>query len=151
MGLIRDTFDQQYRVDEITGCFVWLRGRKGKEAKKGGGYGCFRLNGRTVGAHCFAWERVHGPIWPGLQVSHKCHNTLCVNVDHMCLETNEENQARGAAALRRAKKLTVDAVRDIKRSCAAGATQAAMGKKYGIAQGDVSHIVRGHWWAHVTA
>lgn len=147
---IAETFDQQYRVDEVTGCWVWLRARKGKEAKRGGGYGCFTIRGKSIAAHRFAWERRFGAIPLGIHVSHKCHNTLCVNVEHMCLETNDENAARSARDLRRAQKLTVAAVQDIKRSCAAGALQREMAEKYGIAQGDVSHIINGHWWAHVT-
>lgn len=146
---IAQTFDNQYLINPDTGCYVWLRARKGKEAKAGGGYGCFRLKGKIVGAHKFAWERTRGPVPKGLQVSHVCHNTLCVNEAHLCLETNDENQARAAADGRRARKLTREIVLDIKQSCAAGVFQRVMAEKYGIAQGNVSHIVNGHWWAHV--
>lgn len=150
MPTIAQTFDQQYRVDPVTGCHVWLRACKGKEVAKGGGCGCLRVNGKLIGAHVHAWEQVNGPVPKGMQVSHTCHNTKCVNEQHMCLETNAENQARGAAALRKAQKLTVEAVLDIKRSCSAGVYQRIMADKYEIAQGDVSHIMAGHWWAHVT-
>lgn len=146
---VADSFDQHWRLDPETGCHVWLRACKGKEVATGGGYGCLSLHGRTIAAHRFAWERIHGPIPSGLQVRHQCHNTKCVNVAHMLLGTNEENQRDAALAGRRAKKLTVEDVLDIKRSCAAGVLQRIMGEKYGIAQGDVSHIVNGDWWAHV--
>lgn len=145
---IADAFDLHYAINAV-GCYIWLRARKGKEAKRGGGYGCFRLLGRVIGAHKYAYERAYGPVPTGMQVSHKCHNTLCVNHLHMCLETNDENQARGAAALRRAKKLTPEIVRDIRDSCAAGVVQRVMAEKYGINQGDVSHIIKRRWWKHV--
>lgn len=146
---IPETFDEQYRVDVETGCWIWLRSCKGKEAAKGGGYGCFRLNGKTVGAHKFSYERVNGEVPKGLQVLHACHNTKCVNPAHLSVGTNLENQQHAARDLRRAQKLTPDAVRDIKKSCASGVLQRVMAAKYRIAQGDVSHILAGHWWAHV--
>ncbi len=46
---IVDTFDQQYAEDS-NGCLVWLRARAGKEAAKGGGYGCFKIGNKAVRA-----------------------------------------------------------------------------------------------------
>jgi HNH endonuclease len=138
-----------YRVG-TSGCWVWLRGRKGKEAKTGGGYPCWKLNGKTVGVHRVVCERVYGRMLPTQQARHTCHNTLCINPGHLIPGTNTENQRDSAVAGRRAQKLTAEAVRDIKRSCASGVLQRVMGEKYGIAQADVSHIVNGHWWAHVS-
>ena len=145
---IAANFDSQYEV-QPDGCWKWLRSRKGKEAKKGGGYGCFRLHGKTVGAHRFSYERTHGPIPAGLHVMHLCHNTLCVNPAHLATGTNAENLAHSARDLRRPSKLTLDQVRDIKRMVSAGAMQREAAAKHGLAQGDVSHIVNGHYWSHV--
>lgn len=146
---IADTFDEQYAVDRKTGCWIWQRACKGKEVSRGGGYGCFRMRGKMIGAHVFAYERKHGKVPRGMHVMHLCHNTKCVNPAHLQTGTNEENQAHSARDLRRPRKLTVAAVRDIKRSCAGGVLQRVMAEKYGIAQGDVSHIVNGRWWKHV--
>jgi len=130
---------------------VWLRGRKGKEAKGGGGYPCWRLHGQTVGVHRVACERKHGPLAPNQQARHLCHNTLCINGDHVVPGTQTENMQDSAKAGRRPHKLTVAVVRAIKRACAAGVPQTTTARKYGIAQGDVSHIANGHYWAHVDA
>jgi hypothetical protein len=49
-------------------------------------------------AHREAWEEVHGPIPPGLQIDHLCRNRACVNVEHLELVTQRENLLRGQGA-----------------------------------------------------
>lgn len=147
---ILELFDSCYTADSRSGCWIWKRALKGKEVARGGGYGCLRLKGKLLGAHRFSYEKAKGKIPPGMHVMHLCHNTKCVNPDHLTLGTNLENQRHSARDLRKANKLTPEAVRDIKKSCAQGVTQKEMATKYKIAQGDVSHILAGHWWAHVS-
>lgn len=143
-------FDDCYRIDPATGCCIWLHARKGKEVKKGGGYGCLRINGRLIGAHKFAYERAYGLVPGGLQVSHTCHNTLCVNPAHMVLETNHENQTRGASLGRKAQKLTIEAVRDIRIQVAAGVPQKTMAEKYRVGASAICAIIARREWKHVT-
>ena len=57
------------------------------------GYGRLSVNGRMVGAHRYAWERVNGPIPDGMEVDHKCWERSCVNVDHLRLATRAQNNA----------------------------------------------------------
>lgn len=45
-------------------------------------YGVFRWNRRNVYAHRFAYYMEYGQD-PGPSTDHLCHNTLCVNVDHL--------------------------------------------------------------------
>jgi hypothetical protein len=146
---IAQNFEQAYKVDEETGCWNWIRGRKGKEAKAGGGYGCLKVGMRTVGAHAFSYERSRGKVPSGMQVAHQCHNTLCVNPAHLELQTNEQNQAAKAAAGRAPHRLTAEQVLEIRRRVAAGETQVRVAVDYDLKQGDVSHIVHGHYWKHV--
>lgn len=52
-----------------------------------------------VGAHCFAWEREHGPLPPEMKVDHQFHcDTACCEVSHLRRATNAENirNRRGA-------------------------------------------------------
>jgi hypothetical protein len=130
------------------GCWVWLRARKGKEAADGGGYGCIRVKGKLYGAHVLACEYKHGPM-NGRHARHLCHNTLCVNPTHLQPGTNADNQRDSCMAGQRQKKLTPQIVLDIRARCAAGESQSSIGKRYEIAQADVSHILHRHWWAHV--
>lgn len=39
------------------------------------------------------WEAVHGPIPPGLQVLHWCHNDACVSIRHLYVGTQRDNNA----------------------------------------------------------
>lgn len=66
------------------GCWQWLGNVVGKRNKTGSlPYGTIIRNGRTVRVHRVFYQRATG-IDPGKNhVHHKCHNTLCVNPDHL--------------------------------------------------------------------
>ena len=72
------------------GCFEW------QSAISGGGYGYFRLKGRSVVAHRLSYELFVGAIPEGLQIDHLCRNTRCVRPDHLEPVTPRENVQRGA-------------------------------------------------------
>jgi len=145
---VASTFDKQYRKNR-NGCFVWQRARAGKEAKRGGGYGCFKIGRKTERAHKFAWERVNGPVPAGLQLRHLCHNTLCVNVAHMLLGTNADNARDRLLAGRYQKKLTPAKVRAIRRAAEKGRSQNALARQHGVCGQTVNEIVKRDIWRHV--
>lgn len=64
-------------------------------AKNGNGYGQFRFDGKNGYAHRYAWERVNGPVPPGLTVDHLCMNRCCVRIEHLEIVTGVENAKRG--------------------------------------------------------
>lgn len=65
------------------------------------------LHTRRGLAHRVAWEDAYGPISPGLQVDHLCHDPAtcaggdtcphraCVELSHLTLATNQQNVLRG--------------------------------------------------------
>ena len=77
-------------IDPATGCWIW-EGSRDLHRFRGGKpqpYGHYR--GRP--AHRVAWEDANGrPIPVGMLVDHSCHQTLCVNPDHLRLVTNKQN------------------------------------------------------------
>lgn len=100
----------------------WTRVDKGAEGEcwhwTGGmlpnGYGRFCLakanGGRTVLAHRYSYELAIGPVPPGLDVDHTCHNAdaacaggfncqhrACVNPSHLEAVTRRTNTLRGRA------------------------------------------------------
>lgn len=80
-----EAFEARTRLVE-SGCIEWTG------AKIRSGYGTLWSGGRSVKAHRYAWERANGPIPEGMLIDHKCWNKLCVNVKHLRVVTNGQNQ-----------------------------------------------------------
>lgn len=127
--------DAEYIVDD-SGCWLWQR------AINSAGYGAVSRNGKKGrGAHRVYYEEHRGPIPAGMVIDHLCNVRRCVNPDHMVVTTQAGNVRRSGAA-----KLTVAAVRAIRRRYAEGETQAALGREYGVDQSHVSGIVNHKKW-----
>lgn len=94
-GAVAGPVDERFwsKVDAMGVCWEWT-----KNTHKG--YGRFQLDGKSVQAHRVSWELLVGPIPAGLQIDHRCRNTLCVNPDHLEPDTPRENTLRGVAAIR---------------------------------------------------
>ena len=75
------------KVDKSGPCWIWTAGRFAT------GYGCFRLQGKSLKAHRVAYELEVGPIPLGLNVLHRCDVPLCVNPAHLWVGTARENNA----------------------------------------------------------
>lgn len=84
---IRETFDEHWDLDPLTGCHVWQRSRNAT------GYGQLNIGGRPMPAHRYAWHRQNGPIPKGMFVMHLCDHPACVRIDHLKLGTAAENVA----------------------------------------------------------
>lgn len=76
-------------VKELFGCWRWT-GAIGKH-----GYGNFGLRaGKTLRAHRAVYEFYRGPIPDSRSLDHLCHNTWCVNPDHLEPISQRENVMR---------------------------------------------------------
>lgn len=85
------------------GCHLWT----GATAGSGARYGYFRAGTRAtdpkVPAHRWIYERLVGPIPPGMELDHVkdrgCTSKLCVNPAHLEPVTHAENRRRGRLAV----------------------------------------------------
>lgn len=79
------------KVNKTETCWLWT-------ASTANGYGNIHAGDRKMlSSHRVSYELHYGTIPAGMVVDHKCHNTLCVNPDHLRLATtkqNGENQRR---------------------------------------------------------
>lgn len=90
-----DRFLEKTEFSFDTGCVLWTA------ALDESGYGSFRADGRSVRAHRWIWEQLHGPVPARMDLDHVrargCTNRHCVNPDHLEPVTHRENVLRGDA------------------------------------------------------
>lgn len=138
-------------------CWEWQGCRKAK------GYGRFRIPGsrrHTENAHRIAYSLVNGKIPTGLLIRHKCDNPRCCNPAHLETGTIADNSRdmveRGLSHLmgssspgesNPASKLTESQVTEIRERIAAGATNVAIAKAFGVHHATISCIRLGKTWA----
>lgn len=79
------------KVEKTRECWLWM-------GCKSHGYGRFRVAGRTVFAHRWAFEQAYGVIPKGIDVLHLCDTPACVRHDHLYLGTDSENMLDAVAA-----------------------------------------------------
>lgn len=125
------------------GCTLW------NGSKLPAGYGLVSRNGKLTGAHRYAYERKHGPIPAGKFVCHRCDVPACVNVDHLFLGTNSENQRDSAAKGRKPRKLTDEQVFAIRKLREEGRPFRAIAAMFGIGESNVRKIVTRSYWPHL--
>lgn len=129
---------------EATGtCWEWAG------AQNGAGYGQLTWRRRRHLAHRLSWALANGR-WPGdLQVMHSCDNPGCVNPAHLRLGSAKENMVDAAVKGRLRRKLTPDAVRDIRASHEAGQTIWHITKRYPVSASSIRAVIEGRTWRHV--
>lgn len=94
-----ERFDRHVDRSNPSGCWPWT-GSRNK------GYGQFKINGRTVRAHRYAYERAYGPIPPGAHVHHMTEDECvlgpaCCNPEHMMAVTPAVHARVGTLAEKR--------------------------------------------------
>jgi hypothetical protein len=84
-----ERFHQKYEINE-SGCWMWTGGTRPNS--KGVPYPRHWTDDfKSIGAHRFSFELVHGEIPQSMYVCHKCDTPLCVNPDHLFLGSHQDN------------------------------------------------------------
>lgn len=131
-------------------CLTWPFG------KDGDGYGMVRVDGKTVAAHRYICELVHGPPpTPEHQAAHTCGNGHegCVSPVHLLWKTPAENQAdrlvhgtHNRGERHGGAKLTEAAVREI-LAMKGKETQINLAERFRVSPTLICSIQTGHRWS----
>lgn len=151
------------KVKKSDGCWLWTA------SLSAGRYG--EMNDRKRGhikAHRLSWELHNGSIPDGLEVCHKCDNTLCVRPDHLFLGSHDDNMQD---MMRKGRhrvvpkygssnpmaKLTESQVAEIRRlydsdgvhtkAYSGDFSQSKLAKRFGVSRAAISLIVERKVWA----
>lgn len=80
------------KVEKTDTCWIWKGAKTGRYLCR---YGVLYILHKIRLAHKISWELHFGPIPDGVQILHKCDNSLCVRPDHL-FEGNHEINMRDA-------------------------------------------------------
>lgn len=151
-GAARPFWDWVDRTGGPDACWPWT----GQRIANGQGYGKVTVGRRTMRAHRRAFELATG-IDPGGQwVLHTCDNPPCCNPAHLMLGDHALNVEHRTQRRRNRppkgeangqSKLTVEAVREIRRRAAAGETHASIAADYGVDPSLISYVKHRKVWA----
>ena len=145
-------FWEKVRIGWPNDCWLWQAGTNC------GGYGTFKLDGKTVLAHRFALLYKHNLLNDERLALHSCDVPLCCNPRHLRLGTQAENVAdmheRGRQAPQQGGGngraiLTDDKVREILRLLKSGTRQGDIAAAFSVDRRTVSAINTGKIWRHV--
>lgn len=84
-GTVQERFWNFVDRGDADTCWIW-QGRKDKN-----GYGSIRTPTTQLRAHRVSYEMHNGKIPDGLLIRHTCHNTSCVNPNHLLVGTTLDN------------------------------------------------------------
>lgn len=151
------------RVDQSAGpdgCWPWTGARAGHPSHpRSRHYGRMRVGGAQIGAHRLALMLTTGPLPAGTEACHSCDNPPCCNPRHLFVGTHRENLLDAARKGRTHSfprgrrhplaKLTAPDVIAIRRRVAAGESQHALAREYGVSQVAVHFVVARKTWAYL--
>ena len=89
---------------------------------------------------------------PKLYVCHNCDNPLCINPNHLRWDTPRANLIDRSLRAKRTRtmKLNINQIRFIRNLANFGFSQYQIAVWYGVTQSNISMILTGKTWQHVT-
>ena len=120
-------------------CWLWTG------ATDDGGYGSVMAEGKNQKAHRVSWFLEMGK-WPKPNALHKCDNTLCVRFTHLFEGTAKDNAQDTRAKERGTAKLTLKAVKSIRKALISGVLGKTLAKLHRVSPQTISHVKTGQCW-----
>lgn len=133
------------KLDRSGKCWLWL-------GYTVNGYGRVRRKNRNLQAHRYAWALVRGPIPKGMDVLHKCDNTLCSRPSHLFLGTDLDNvrdcMRKGRRANLRGERCPWSklSASDVKKIRASKQLLVTLSARYGVSVAQLSRIRNNRRW-----
>ena len=125
-----------YRIDEKSGCWIWLRATNGR------GYGVMVDDkSHRIYSHRYFYEKKYGKVPANLEIDHKCKVRSCVNPDHMEPVTHFENCIRSSTT-----KLTYGQVLKMRKMRKEGKTYKSIAEFFKIAESHAWETISGNRW-----
>ena len=123
-------------------CHLWLGGISST------GYGNFWLNGKTMGAHVFAYEQAHGPVPEGMILRHTCRPRHCVRLDHLVagthLQNNVDDRIRDGVSRGKPTILSLDQITEATRLHKLGVPWTKIATRYSVHRDTIPAWIRRH-------
>lgn len=135
---------------EEDGCWIW------QGTIKRDGYGVLMVKGISTRAHRHSYELFKRYIQRTMRILHSCHNTKCVNPDHLREGTHKENCEDMIKAGRQASgerchlsKLTASDIFKIRELSAIGLKDNEIAIQFNTATSNINHIINRRTWKYI--
>lgn len=165
---VEKRFLKKFYINEDNECWEW------NSASRGNGYGCMKIDGKTIDSHRVSYVLYVGDIEDDLLICHKCDNRKCVNPKHLFIGTKLDNnrdmfnKGRGCSGNRNGARLHPEMVRRGENVHLSKLKEFEVEnilieyyflkikpkiiyKKYNISKSNIYDILRGKTWKHVYA
>lgn len=139
---IKLRFETHYQRSSDDDCWIW-RGPVHL------GYGLFKVKGKNVRAHRFAYENFNGPIPKGLLIRHKCDVRSCVNPRHLEVGSHQDNMNDCCERKRIDSVLSLEEVTAIRTALTENpyyGINKDLAEKYGVSPQTICDIKNGRSW-----
>lgn len=149
---IKDRLIENSSIDQETGCWNW----NGSLINKG--YGQISIKGKNCQPHRISWKVFVGEIPKGMQINHKCHNSKCINPEHLYTGTQQENIRDMDLSNRRSisfgskcnqSRLNDGLIKIIRDSLSKGSRACDLANEFGVGRTCIANIKHKRTWKHV--